>query len=47
MDQKFKNGSNNLFECVVNNKELEDEIKEEIYNAVIAVKLAMNTYKLI
>lgn len=47
IDQKFKNGSNDLFECVANNKEQEDEIKEEIYNAAIAVKLAMSTYKLV
>ena len=35
-----------LLQFVINNKENETKIKEDIYNAAIAIKLAMNMYEL-
>ncbi|MBR5597142.1 MAG: hypothetical protein IKW30_07025 [Lachnospiraceae bacterium] len=37
---------NKLFDYVVNHKTEQDKCKEEILNAAIALKLAMNLYKL-
>lgn len=44
IDKPQGDKSENLFEYIVNNSDKEDEIKEEIYNAAIAIKLAMSTF---
>lgn len=47
LNEKHETKAENLFDYVRAHKEYEDECKEEVLNAALSLKLAMNLYELV